>query len=148
MSWLCTSFVLECIYCVGESCIKISLLSVTVTESWCAPAGLFFHTRVCSFHHLVKQKAVIWITNYFACVAESQRAYRFVQGKDWGFKKFIRRDFLMDEANGLLPDDKLTIFCEVSHVFFPHIKLSMCCKVYETPWVEWLTANVCCGDMS
>jgi len=36
-----------------------------------------------------------------------------VQGKDWGFKKFIRRDFLMDEANGLLPDDKLTIFCEV-----------------------------------
>uniref|UniRef100_A0A0A9Y0G4 Protein roadkill n=1 Tax=Lygus hesperus TaxID=30085 RepID=A0A0A9Y0G4_LYGHE len=44
---------------------------------------------------------------------ESQRAYRFVQGKDWGFKKFIRRDFLLDEANGLLPDDKLTIFCEV-----------------------------------
>ena len=47
------------------------------------------------------------------CVAESQRAYRFVQGKDWGFKKFIRRDFLMDESNGLLPDDRLTIFCEV-----------------------------------
>lgn len=45
--------------------------------------------------------------------SESQRAYRFVQGKDWGFKKFIRRDFLMDESNGLLPDDKLTIFCEV-----------------------------------
>ena len=49
--------------------------------------------------------------------AESQRAYRFVQGKDWGFKKFIRRDFLMDEANGLLPDDKLTIFCEVRRLF-------------------------------
>ncbi|MBN3287127.1 SPOP protein, partial [Polyodon spathula] len=49
-------------------------------------------------------------------VAESQRAYRFVQGKDWGFKKFIRRDFLLDEANGLLPDDKLTLFCEVSVV--------------------------------
>ena len=48
---------------------------------------------------------------------ESQRAYRFVQGKDWGFKKFIRRDFLMDEANGLLPDDKLTIFCEVCRTF-------------------------------
>lgn len=54
---------------------------------------------------------------------ESQRAYRFVQGKDWGFKKFIRRDFLLDEANGLLPEDKLTIFCEVSenHTFvFAH----------------------------
>jgi len=47
---------------------------------------------------------------------ESQRAYKFVQGKDWGFKKFIRRDFLMDEANGLLPDDKLTLYCEVSVV--------------------------------
>ncbi|XP_030262235.1 speckle-type POZ protein isoform X3 [Sparus aurata] len=47
---------------------------------------------------------------------ESQRAYRFVQGKDWGFKKFIRRDFLLEEANGLLPDDKLTLFCEVSVV--------------------------------
>lgn len=45
---------------------------------------------------------------------ESQRSYRFVQGKDWGFKKFIRRDFLLDEANGLLPDDKLTLYCEVS----------------------------------
>ncbi|XP_065838694.1 speckle-type POZ protein B-like [Oscarella lobularis] len=45
---------------------------------------------------------------------ESQRAYRFVQGKDWGFKKFIRRDFLMAEENGLLPNDKLTIHCEVS----------------------------------
>jgi speckle-type POZ protein len=42
--------------------------------------------------------------------------YRFVQGKDWGFKKFIRRDFLLDETNGLLPDDKLTLFCEVSVV--------------------------------
>lgn len=49
----------------------------------------------------------------FLVILESQRAYRFVQGKDWGFKKFIRRDFLLDEANGLLPDDKLTIFCEV-----------------------------------
>lgn len=51
-------------------------------------------------------------TNLFL---ESQRAYRFVQGKDWGFKKFIRRDFLMDEANGLLPNDTLTLFCEVKY---------------------------------
>ncbi len=49
----------------------------------------------------------------FFTIIESQRAYRFVQGKDWGFKKFIRRDFLLDEANGLLPDDKLTLYCEV-----------------------------------
>lgn len=47
---------------------------------------------------------------------ESQRAYKFVQSKDWGFKKFIRRDYLLDENNGLLPDDRLSIFCEVSIV--------------------------------
>ena len=48
---------------------------------------------------------------------ESQRAYRFVRGKDWGFKKFIRREFLFDDANGLLPDDKLTIYCEVTTMY-------------------------------
>ena len=46
-------------------------------------------------------------------VAHLSILFRFVQGKDWGFKKFIRRDFLMDETNGLLPNDKLTFFCEV-----------------------------------
>ncbi|XP_069473491.1 speckle-type POZ protein-like [Ambystoma mexicanum] len=44
---------------------------------------------------------------------ESIRTYRFVAGKDWGFKKFIRQDILSDDANGLLPDDKLTLYCEV-----------------------------------
>ena len=55
-------------------------------------------------------------------LAESQRAYRFVQGKDWGFKKFIRRDFLLDEANGLLPDDKLTLYCEVRYCYFQKLQ--------------------------
>lgn len=66
-------------------------------------------------------------------VAESQRAYRFVQGKDWGFKKFIRRDFLLDEANGLLPDDKLTLFCEVRapdhRMMFQHQEKVKYCNV-------------------
>ncbi|XP_015421621.1 PREDICTED: speckle-type POZ protein A-like [Myotis davidii] len=47
---------------------------------------------------------------------KSQGAYRFVQGKDWGFKKCVRRDVLLDEDNSLLPDDKLTLLCEVSVV--------------------------------
>ena len=59
---------------------------------------------------------VEFIYSLMLLVKESQRAYKFVQGKDWGFKKFIRRDFLLDEANGLLPDDKLTLFSEVSVV--------------------------------
>ena len=49
--------------------------------------------------------------------AESQRAYRFVQGKDWGFKKFIRRDFLMDEANGLLPNDTFQLIQMIHYNF-------------------------------
>lgn len=57
-----------------------------------------------------------WYNTNIQLVISFRRAYRFVQGKDWGFKKFIRRDFLLDEANGLLPEDKLTIFCEVSVV--------------------------------
>ncbi|KAL3070186.1 hypothetical protein niasHT_039379 [Heterodera trifolii] len=51
---------------------------------------------------------------------ESQGACRFVQGKDWGVKKFIRRDFLLDEQNGLLSNDWLTISCEVSILFDSH----------------------------
>ncbi|XP_054581093.1 speckle-type POZ protein-like [Eptesicus fuscus] len=47
---------------------------------------------------------------------ESRHAYRFVQGKDWGFKKFIRRDVLLDEYYRFLPIDKLNLFCEVSVV--------------------------------
>ncbi|KAM6163186.1 speckle-type POZ protein-like [Rhynchocyon petersi] len=47
---------------------------------------------------------------------ESQRARRFVQGQEWGFSKFIQRYFLLDKANGLIPDDTLTLFCEVSVV--------------------------------
>lgn len=61
------------------------------------------------------QSVVFYIERdkWLLVILESQRAYRFVTGKDWGFKKFIRRDFLLDDVNGLLPDDKLTIFCEV-----------------------------------
>ena len=55
-----------------------------------------------------------WVKN-LAWRTESLNTFLF-QGKDWGFKKFIRRDFLLDEANGLLPEDKLTLFCEVSVV--------------------------------
>ncbi|KAH7979804.1 hypothetical protein HPB49_011115 [Dermacentor silvarum] len=43
---------------------------------------------------------------------DSKKAFHFVPGKDWGFKEFIRRDMLT-ETSGLVPDDKLTIYCEV-----------------------------------
>ncbi|RDD37731.1 Speckle-type POZ protein B [Trichoplax sp. H2] len=50
---------------------------------------------------------------------ESQRAYSFIQGKDWGFKKFVRRDMLMDKTSGFLTDNRLTLCCEINIVSDP-----------------------------
>ncbi|XP_063089735.1 speckle-type POZ protein-like [Cavia porcellus] len=43
----------------------------------------------------------------------SHQPYRFVQGRYWGFKHFILRHFIFDATTDLLPDDRLTFFCEV-----------------------------------
>uniref|UniRef100_A0A0N5B3Y0 BTB domain-containing protein n=1 Tax=Strongyloides papillosus TaxID=174720 RepID=A0A0N5B3Y0_STREA len=36
----------------------------------------------------------------------------FVTNGSWGSLKFVKKDFLLNESNGLLVNDKLTIFCE------------------------------------
>ena len=46
----------------------------------------------------------------------SQRVVRFNQNEGWGIPKFILRDFLLSTPCFLLPDDKLTLCCEVSVV--------------------------------
>ncbi|KAL5510498.1 hypothetical protein EMCRGX_G006055 [Ephydatia muelleri] len=51
--------------------------------------------------------------------------YCFVQGKDWGFKKIISRDFLFDDTYGFLTDDKLTLYCKVSVYVLDRLKV-MC----------------------
>ena len=40
---------------------------------------------------------------------QSQSVYSFVLGNDWGDSSCTS-----DETNRLLPDDKLTLYCEVS----------------------------------
>ncbi|KAL3184813.1 hypothetical protein MRX96_030710 [Rhipicephalus microplus] len=50
---------------------------------------------------------------------ESPRVYHFVPGKDNSFRRFILSDYLLDKANGLLPDDKLTLYCEVRVIANP-----------------------------
>ncbi|XP_033616530.1 LOW QUALITY PROTEIN: speckle-type POZ protein-like, partial [Fukomys damarensis] len=47
---------------------------------------------------------------------ECPATLRFLQGTGWGFRKFIHRDVLLDEASGLLPEDKLSLLCEMSVV--------------------------------
>ncbi|KAH0517681.1 Speckle-type POZ protein [Microtus ochrogaster] len=49
-------------------------------------------------------------------ITNSQRVLRFRQNQYWGFKKFILRDVLLSLPDLLLPDDNLTLFCEVSMV--------------------------------
>uniref|UniRef100_A0A0N5CG76 BTB domain-containing protein n=1 Tax=Strongyloides papillosus TaxID=174720 RepID=A0A0N5CG76_STREA len=45
--------------------------------------------------------------NIFYC-----RANEYFKGVCWGVRKFIKKRFLLDESNGLLINDKLTILCE------------------------------------
>ena len=51
-------------------------------------------------------------------LAEAKNVRHFEQAGYymWGWSQFIQRDFLLDESNGLLPDDTLKLFCEVSVV--------------------------------
>uniref|UniRef100_A0A1B0AT35 BTB domain-containing protein n=1 Tax=Glossina palpalis gambiensis TaxID=67801 RepID=A0A1B0AT35_9MUSC len=39
--------------------------------------------------------------------------HQYIKGSDRGFKNFINKDYLLNVANGFLPKDKLTIFCEM-----------------------------------
>ncbi|XP_038167790.1 speckle-type POZ protein-like [Arvicola amphibius] len=49
-------------------------------------------------------------------IVNSQRVIRFNQYEGWGITNFIPRDFLLSTPCLLLPDDKLTLCCEVSVV--------------------------------
>ncbi|XP_071580448.1 protein roadkill-like [Temnothorax nylanderi] len=49
-------------------------------------------------------------------IMKSIGVVNFTHGTRMNGQKFVHRDFLLDEANGLLPDDKLTIICEISVV--------------------------------
>ncbi|XP_041493786.1 speckle-type POZ protein-like [Microtus oregoni] len=49
-------------------------------------------------------------------IMSSQRVVRFNPNQSWGIAKFIRQDFLFSTPCLLLPDDKLTLCCEVSVV--------------------------------
>ncbi|KAL1487207.1 hypothetical protein MTO96_031056, partial [Rhipicephalus appendiculatus] len=48
-------------------------------------------------------------------IVHSHETIRFVQGKDCGFENSLPTDVLLNNVSGLLPEDKLTIYCE-AHV--------------------------------
>ncbi|XP_052588149.1 speckle-type POZ protein-like [Peromyscus californicus insignis] len=64
-------------------------------------------------------KFQFWIINNEGVkmkVRRSPRAFRFVPRSNWGYKKYIARDFLLSHAFQFLPDDQLTLVCKVSMV--------------------------------
>uniref|UniRef100_A0A8C8UPX1 Speckle-type POZ protein-like n=1 Tax=Peromyscus maniculatus bairdii TaxID=230844 RepID=A0A8C8UPX1_PERMB len=67
----------------------------------------------------VRAKFQFWIESAEGEKTRSMRspgAFAFVPHYSWGFKKFVRRDFLLSHADWLLPDDKFTLHCKVSVV--------------------------------
>jgi len=49
----------------------------------------------------------------------SNRPYRFAPGKDWGFAKFVKKEYLHDPVNKLINDDTINFFCELHVVGEP-----------------------------
>ncbi|XP_043910888.1 speckle-type POZ protein-like [Protopterus annectens] len=109
--------------------IKSSTFSSCANDKWCLqvfPSGLdkesedflsVFLFLVSSSKRKITAKfkiSILGAKGEEAIARDSKMTYHFVKGQDWGFKKFIQRDFLFNKANELLPDDIFTLFCEVS----------------------------------
>ncbi|UYV69890.1 SPOPL [Cordylochernes scorpioides] len=49
---------------------------------------------------------------------------RFLQDTGRGWPRFIKREFLFDKANDFLPDDQLTLYCEITVIDDPVVVMS------------------------
>ncbi|XP_038196012.1 speckle-type POZ protein-like [Arvicola amphibius] len=75
----------------------------------------------------VRAKFQFWIVDANgekSQITKSGRVLSFKQNQYRGFKKFILRDFLLSTPHLLLPDDNLTLFCEVSVLVPDYISVS------------------------
>lgn len=118
-------------FCEADTVLASSTFSANDDVKWCLklhPQGQntdskehlsLFLRLVSSNRKEVCAKYKFWLVNVKQAktnIFESGRAYRFSEGKSWGFHQFFRRDQLTSKANSLLPDDKLTIVCEIAVV--------------------------------
>ncbi|XP_036063319.1 speckle-type POZ protein-like [Onychomys torridus] len=109
--------------------IRSPTFSIGANEKWCLrvhPNGINEErTNYLSVYLVLLscQKNHVWAKFQFWIISaegektrlmRSPRAFVFVPRYSWGFKKFIRRDFLLSHAEWLLPDDKFTLHCKVS----------------------------------
>nr|XP_042126083.1 speckle-type POZ protein-like [Peromyscus maniculatus bairdii] len=113
---------------MGQS-IRSPTFSIGANDKWCLrvhPNGVDEQSADYLSVYLVllsSLKSPVWAKFQFWIISnegekkkvkKSPRAFRFVPGQDWGYKKFVLRDFLLSHAFWLLPDDQLTLVCKVS----------------------------------
>uniref|UniRef100_A0A0N5CEC6 BTB domain-containing protein n=1 Tax=Strongyloides papillosus TaxID=174720 RepID=A0A0N5CEC6_STREA len=55
-----------------------------------------------------------------------------IDGRCWGFSKYVKRDFLLNESNGLLINDTLRILCEAEFIDPGNLQASMNVIIPET----------------
>ncbi|UYV69909.1 SPOPL [Cordylochernes scorpioides] len=64
--------------------------------------------------------------------------HKFTKGDKNGSSLFIKNDFLIDEKNGLLPDDKLTIVCDMKVIEETIVSSGVASKIqFQLPESRW-----------
>ncbi|UYV69649.1 SPOPL [Cordylochernes scorpioides] len=58
--------------------------------------------------------SIIDVDREVAIVQKTKRRFYEVESNDWGWHKFVKRDTLLDKKQELLPNDQLTILCQLS----------------------------------
>ncbi|CAG9764147.1 unnamed protein product [Ceutorhynchus assimilis] len=102
----------------------------TKSEKWCLriyPGGLdaacknyiSLYLMLVSSYKTTEVKATFQFSlinadNMKIITMKFQQPQTFVQGKEWGFRKFIKRNYLFNKSYQLLPNDVITISCDVT----------------------------------
>uniref|UniRef100_A0A0K0F3J7 Speckle-type POZ protein-like (inferred by orthology to a human protein) n=1 Tax=Strongyloides venezuelensis TaxID=75913 RepID=A0A0K0F3J7_STRVS len=95
-------------------------------SEWCLQIyhnGLYTNNDVFVYLELLKPDTVhakvkFAILNDKEEEKEVFREYHSFEKNDSWFPYVVERNFLQDESNNLLVDDKLTILCEIEHIYF------------------------------
>ena len=64
---------------------------------------------------------------------EDKKVQKFQAGTEWGIGNFIERDYLLKEASKLLPQDKLTVHCEVKEIVADGAPVHVTGKYVQVP---------------
>jgi len=93
------------------------------TFKWHLEVSINFFDSFISLHIVLEQKLDfrVWAEYKFSILSKGEEKHTkatnlpnsFSVGTKHGYNSFIRKDILLDKANGFLPEDTLTLFCEM-----------------------------------